>query len=78
MGAYSVKSAACGYPSHNRADHRYCHGMTKFARRIEAWLGPERGGRAEIWLEMQKDYDLRVTAQKTAPQVMRAPEFLAT
>jgi len=23
------------------------------ARRIEAWLGPENGGRAETWLRMQ-------------------------
>lgn len=28
------------------------------ARRIEAWLGPENGGRAENWLKMQIDYDL--------------------
>lgn len=28
------------------------------ARRIEAWLGPERGGRAETWLKMQIDFDL--------------------
>ncbi|MDP1653801.1 MAG: HigA family addiction module antitoxin [Rhodocyclaceae bacterium] len=28
------------------------------ARRIEAWLGPENGGRAETWLRMQIDYDL--------------------
>jgi addiction module HigA family antidote len=28
------------------------------ARRIEVWLGPENGGRAETWLKMQIDYDL--------------------
>jgi addiction module HigA family antidote len=28
------------------------------ARRIEAWLGAENGGRAETWLKMQIDYDL--------------------
>ncbi len=28
------------------------------ARRIEAWIGPENGGRAETWLRMQIDYDL--------------------
>ena len=27
------------------------------ARRIEAWLGVERGGRADLWLGMQMDYD---------------------
>ncbi len=36
------------------------------ARRIEAWLGTENGGRAETWLKMQIDYDLWRLAQ-TAP-----------
>ncbi|MDD5390553.1 MAG: HigA family addiction module antitoxin [Gallionellaceae bacterium] len=29
----------------------------EMARRIEAWLGSERGGRAELWLGLQMDYD---------------------
>ena len=45
------------------------------ARRIEAWLGPDRGGRAELWLGMQLDYDLWITQQKPAPEVIRAPEL---
>ena len=49
----------------------------EMARRIEAWLGSERGGRAEIWLGMQMDYDLGVAEQKPAPQVTRAPDLLA-
>jgi len=28
------------------------------ARRIEAWLGQDRGGRADLWLGLQLDYDL--------------------
>ena len=44
------------------------------ARRIEAWLGLDRGGRAEIWLGMQLDYDLWQAAQRPAPMVTRAPE----
>lgn len=28
------------------------------ALRIEAWLGVERGGRADLWLGLQTDYDL--------------------
>ena len=36
------------------------------ARRIEAWLGTENGGRAESWLKMQIDYDLWRLKQ-TAP-----------
>ena len=43
------------------------------ARRIEAWLGPDRGGRAEIWLGMQMDYDLWRAAQKPLPKIERAP-----
>lgn len=37
------------------------------ARRIEAWLGPERGGRAESWLKMQIDYDLWQLEQAAPP-----------
>ncbi len=43
------------------------------ARRIEAWLGPERGGRADLWLGMQMDYDLWQVEQKPMPKVERAP-----
>lgn len=49
----------------------------EMARRIEAWLGAERGGRAEIWLGMQMDHDLWIAEQKPAPKVIRAPELLA-
>lgn len=28
------------------------------ALRIEAWLGVEHGGRADLWLALQTDYDL--------------------
>jgi plasmid maintenance system antidote protein VapI len=47
------------------------------ARRIEAWLGPDRGGRAELWLGMQMDYDLWAAEQRPAPKVVRAPELIA-
>lgn len=43
------------------------------ARRIEAWLGAQRGGRADLWLGMQMDYDLWQAQQKPAPKVVRAP-----
>jgi addiction module HigA family antidote len=49
----------------------------EMARRIEAWLGPDRGGRAELWLGLQMDYDLWVAEQRPAPKVTRAPELLA-
>ena len=43
------------------------------ARRIEIWLGQERGGRADLWLGMQMDYDLWQVEQKPVPKVERAP-----
>lgn len=46
------------------------------ARRIEAWLGSDRGGRADLWLGMQMDYDLWQAEQKPVPQVERAPAIL--
>lgn len=44
----------------------------ELARRLEAWLGPERGGRAELWLGQQLDYDLWQAKRKPAPRVKRA------
>lgn len=43
------------------------------ARRIEIWLGQERGGRAALWLGMQMDYDLWQAEQRPKPRVERAP-----
>jgi antitoxin HigA-1 len=43
------------------------------ARRIEIWLGQERGGRADLWLGMQMDYDLWQAEQQPVPKVERAP-----
>jgi addiction module HigA family antidote len=42
------------------------------ARRIEAWLGVENGGRADVWLAQQLDYDLWQARQRPAPAVKRA------
>jgi addiction module HigA family antidote len=30
----------------------------EMALRLEAWLGPENGGRADIWIAQQSAYDL--------------------
>lgn len=49
----------------------------EMARRIEAWLGPDRGGRAELWLGLQMDYDLWLAEQRPAPKVERAPDSLS-
>ncbi|MBV5309127.1 HigA family addiction module antitoxin [Chromatium okenii] len=43
------------------------------ARRIEVWLGIERGGRADIWLGMQMDYDLWQARQRPLPKIEKAP-----
>ncbi|MHB9119202.1 MAG: HigA family addiction module antitoxin [Burkholderiales bacterium] len=49
----------------------------EMARRIEAWLGRDRGGRAEVWLGMQMDYDLWLAEQKPLPKVEKAPDLVA-
>jgi len=49
----------------------------EMARCIKAWLGPDRGGRAELWLGLQMDYDLWVAQQRPVPKVTRAPELPA-
>jgi addiction module HigA family antidote len=45
----------------------------EMALRIEAWLGVERGGRADVWLAGQTAYDLWQARQKGAPNVEHAP-----
>lgn len=45
----------------------------EMALRIEAWLGVENGGRADLWLQMQASYDLWQARQKALPIVQRAP-----
>ena len=45
----------------------------EMALRIEAWLGVERGGRADVWLAGQTAYDLWQARQKGAPHVEQAP-----
>jgi antitoxin HigA-1 len=48
----------------------------EMALRIEAWLGVERGGSADLWLSLQLDYDLW-QARKHAPKkikLARIPE----
>jgi antitoxin HigA-1 len=49
----------------------------EMALRIEAWLGVERGGRADIWLAKQTAYDLWQARQKGIPAVKHAPAEVA-
>ena len=41
------------------------------ALRLEAWLGTERGGRAELWLAEQMAYDVWQARQKPRPAITR-------
>jgi plasmid maintenance system antidote protein VapI len=46
------------------------------ALRIEAWLGVERGGRADLWLQMQAKYDMWKAREKVKSRplhVIHAP-----
>jgi addiction module HigA family antidote len=44
----------------------------EMARRIEAWLGRDRGGDAEVWMRLQGTFDLWRERQRPAPPVKRA------
>ena len=41
------------------------------ALRLEAWLGADRGGRAELWLAEQMAYDVWQARQKPRPAIAR-------
>ena len=41
------------------------------ALRLEAWLGNEQGGRAELWLSQQLAYDVWQARQKPRPAIPR-------
>ena len=46
------------------------------ALRIEAWLGPERGGDARVWLALQSAYDMwqaKLRFKTTPMRVKAAP-----
>ena len=45
------------------------------ALRIEAWLGVERGGRADLWIAEQAAYDLWQARKAGMPKVTRAANF---
>ena len=44
----------------------------EMALRIEAWLGEENGGRADLWLAQQSAWDLWQARSKGVPRVVRA------
>ncbi len=50
----------------------------EMALRIEAWFGKDRGGDAGLWLRMQANHDIHVTAKRLSGRslnVRRAPEL---
>jgi antitoxin HigA-1 len=49
----------------------------EMALRIEQWLGVERGGRADLWLGMQLDYDLWQARKHAPKKIKRAPAVAA-
>ena len=44
----------------------------EMALRLEGWLGVENGGRADLWISQQADYDLWRARKAGAPKVKRA------
>lgn len=48
------------------------------ALRLEAWLGVERGGRADLWLAEQSAYDLWQARKAGTPKVIRAAKQALT
>lgn len=47
------------------------------ALRLEAWLGVENGGRADLWISQQAAYDLWQARKAGAPKVKRASGLTA-
>ncbi|MGA7980013.1 MAG: hypothetical protein WCA32_07265 [Chromatiaceae bacterium] len=41
------------------------------ALRLEAWLGEQRGARAEVWLAQQLTYEIWHARQKPRPELAR-------
>ncbi|SDQ78582.1 addiction module antidote protein, HigA family [Burkholderia orbicola] len=56
----------------SRVLHGYAGISPEMALRLEAWLGEENGGRADLWLAQQSAYDLWQARAKGAPKVARA------
>ncbi len=48
------------------------------ALRLEAWLGVERGGRADLWIAEQAAYDLWQARKVGLPKVQRAASISAS
>jgi addiction module HigA family antidote len=49
----------------------------EMALRLEAWLGVENGGRADLWVSQQAGYDLWQARKAGAPKVKRLAAIIA-
>lgn len=47
------------------------------ALRLEAWLGVDNGGRADLWISQQAAYDLWQARKAGSPKVKRATALTA-
>ncbi|MBJ9590212.1 HigA family addiction module antitoxin [Burkholderia seminalis] len=72
----SVTEAASQLGVTRAALSRILHGHAgispDMALRLEAWLGEDGGGRADLWLAQQSAYDPWRARAKGAPKVARA------
>ncbi|MEY8171122.1 HigA family addiction module antitoxin [Burkholderia multivorans] len=72
----TVTEAAAQLGVTRAALSRILHGHAgispEMALRLEAWLGEEHGGRADLWLAQQSAYALWQARAKGAPKVARA------
>jgi addiction module HigA family antidote len=75
----TVKEAARQLGVERATLSRVLHGHAgispEMALRLEAWLGAERGGRADLWVSQQAAYDLWQAREHGIPEVARAPEM---
>ncbi|WP_235362666.1 helix-turn-helix transcriptional regulator [Burkholderia sp. A9] len=55
----------------SRILHGHAGISPEMALRLEAWLGEENGGKADLWLAQQSACDLRQARAKGAPKVAR-------
>ena len=56
----------------SRILHGHAGISPEMALRLEAWLGEENGGKADLWLAQQSAYDLWQARAKGVPKVARA------
>lgn len=71
----SISTAAVQLGVTRAALSRVLHGHAaispEMALRLEAWLGVDHGGRADLWLHLQADYDLWQTMKATKPAIRK-------